>query len=59
MNRYIKVQGYETACCLEIDVDKIADFIEINHILSAVPVQKCPKQVVRPSLFNGTILFRT
>ena len=34
MHRYIKVQGYETACCLEIDVDKIADSIEINHILS-------------------------
>ena len=34
--------------CVEIDVDKIANFIEMNHILSAVPVHKCPKQVVSP-----------
>ena len=48
MHIYIKVQGFETVCCLEIDVDKIANFIEMNHILSAVPVNKCPKQVVSP-----------
>ena len=34
--------------CVEIDVDKIANFIEMNHILSAVPEHKCPKQVVSP-----------
>ena len=48
MRRYIKVEGFYTMRCVEIDVDKIANFIEMNHILSAVPVHKCPKQVVSP-----------
>ena len=48
MCRYIIVEGFDTMLCVEIDVDKIANFIEMNHILSAVPVHKCPKQVVSP-----------
>ena len=48
MRRYIIVDGFDTMLCVEIDVDKIANFIEMNHILSAVPVHKCQKQVVSP-----------
>ena len=39
--------------------DKIDNFMRKNDILSVVPVQQCPKQVVIPSSFNSNFLFHT